>query len=491
MDKTQILQSLGKKGNGEIYLGVVGAVRTGKSTFIKKCIETLILPFIDDEVEKKRYKDEIPQTASGKTIMTIEPKFVPSNGANININGLTTNIKLVDCVGFVTPESIGAYDDLGNPRMVKTPWFTEEMPFVEAAEIGTNKVIKDHATIGIVITTDGSVTGMSRNNYVNAEEKVINELKEINKPFIVVLNTVNPGSIETNNLVNGIKDKYNVPVIAVSVEQMNEDDIVNILKEALYEFPVDHIEFNIPDWVGVLNNTHPLKQKFIDMMKKSVIDVDKLRDVEKINLNLESDEEITKAFVSSLDTDNSEVTITLEANEEVYNNILKELVGQNVTSKGELLKVFQDLSEGRDEYNNVKGSLKQVYQTGYGIVLPQTKDMMLQEPEIIKQGGRYGIKLKAKASSIHMIKVDVESTFEPIIGSEVQSKELINTLMNEKEEKDKIWKSEIFGRSLESIMQESIQAKLAMLPDSSKYKLEQTITKMVNKGSNNLIAIVL
>lgn len=491
MDKTQILQSLGKKSNGEIYLGVVGAVRTGKSTFIKKCIETLILPYIDDEAEKKRCMDEIPQTASGKTIMTIEPKFVPSNGANVNINGINTNIKLVDCVGFVTPEALGYMDELGNPRMVKTPWYTEEMPFVEAASIGTEKVIKDHATIGIVVTTDGSILDMSRNNYISAEEKVINELKNINKPFIVVMNTTNPNSNETIALVNGMKDKYKVPVIPVSVADMGESDIVNILKEALYEFPVDHIEFNIPDWVGVLNNNHPLKQTFINKMKESIVNVDKLRDAENINLNLEDNSEITKAYISSLDTDNSEVTITLEANEELYNQILKDLVGENINSKGDLLKIFQDLSEGRGEYENIKGALKQVYQTGYGIVLPRIKDMKLDEPEIIKQGNRYGIKLKAKAASIHLIKVDVESSFEPIIGSELQSKELIDHIMKDKDNPDKIWKSEIFGRSLEDIVGESIQAKLSLLPDTSKYKLSSTITKMVNKGSNNLIAIVL
>ena len=491
MDKTQILQSLGKKSNGEIYLGVVGAVRTGKSTFIKKCIETLILPYIDDEAEKKRCMDEIPQTASGKTIMTIEPKFVPSNGANVNINGINTNIKLVDCVGFVTPEALGYMDELGNPRMVKTPWYTEEVPFVEAASIGTEKVIKDHATIGIVVTTDGSILDMSRNNYISAEEKVINELKNINKPFIVVMNTTNPNSNETIALVNGMKDKYKVPVIPVSVADMGESDIVNILKEALYEFPVDHIEFNIPDWVGVLNNNHPLKQTFINKMKESIVNVDKLRDAENINLNLEDNSEITKAYISSLDTDNSEVTITLEANEELYNQILKDLVGENINSKGDLLKIFQDLSEGRGEYENIKGALKQVYQTGYGIVLPRIKDMKLDEPEIIKQGNRYGIKLKAKAASIHLIKVDVESSFEPIIGSELQSKELIDHIMKDKDNPDKIWKSEIFGRSLEDIVGESIQAKLSLLPDTSKYKLSSTITKMVNKGSNNLIAIVL
>lgn len=491
MDKNKILKSLDKKSNGEIYLGVVGAVRTGKSTFIKKCIETLILPNLDNELDKKRCMDEIPQTASGKQIMTIEPKFVPTSGATININGLKTNIKLVDCVGYITPEAIGYMDEIGNPRMVKTPWFNEELPFVEAAEIGTTKVIKDHATIGIVVTTDGSILDMARSNYVNAEEKVINELKNINKPFIVVLNSRYPNSNETITLANNMKEKYNVPVISVSVEDMNENDIVNILKEALYEFPVDYIEFKIPDWVGVLNSNNKIKAEFINKMKESVINVDKVRDIENININLEDSDSISNSYISSLDTDNSEVTITLEAKDELYNEVLKEMVGKNINSKGDLIKVFQDFSEGNREYNSLKGALKQVYQTGYGIVLPRTSDMKLENPEIIRQGGRYGIKLKAKASSIHMIKVDVESSFEPIIGSEIQSKELINHLMEEKNDNNSIWQSEIFGRTLENIVQESIQSKLSMLPDTSKVKLEQTITKMVNKGSNNLIAIVL
>lgn len=491
MDKSEVIKSLGKKSNGEIYLGVVGAVRTGKSTFIKKCIETLILPYMEDNDEKKRCMDEIPQTAQGKTIMTVEPKFVPSSGASINIDGLVTNIKLVDCVGYVTPESVGYEDELGNPRMVKTPWFPEEVPFVEAASIGTEKVIRDHATIGIVVSTDGSILGLPRSNYVEAEEKVIAELKEINKPFIVIMNSTHPNSPETKTIATALSKKHDVPVIPISVEDMNIDDITSVLKEALYEFPVSHIEFKIPDWVAVLKNTHPLKQKFLNKMKESVVNVDKLRDVENINIDLQDTKEITKAYVSSLNTEEDLVTITLDADDNLFDDILKEVVGSSINSKGELLKVFQDVSEGRSEYESIKGALKQVYQTGYGIVLPRITDMKLDKPEIIKQGGRFGIKLKAKASSVHMIKVDVESSFEPIIGSEVQSKELIDYIMKDEENPEKIWQSEIFGRSLNEIVQEGIQAKLSLLPDAAKYKLSQTITKMVNKGSNNLIAIVL
>ena len=492
MDKKEILNGLSNKGNGEIYLGVVGAVRTGKSTFIKKTIETLVVPNIEDEIERKRCLDEIPQTAQGKQIMTIEPKFVPSSGAKIKIDEFETNIKLIDCVGFVTPESTGFTDEDGNERMVKTPWFTEDLPFKEAATIGTEKVIKDHSTIGIVVTTDGSILDMGRGNYEEAEEKVVTELKNINKPFIVIMNTIHPNDIETVNLCNNLKEKYNVPVLPMSILDLREDDILKILKEALYEFPVETIEIKIPDWIGVLPNTNEIKSSYLDAMKQSVISVNKLRDIDNINLNFEENDFISDAYISNLNTNTGEVTLTLEAPNDLYTTVLNEVVGGNINSKAELLRIFIDFSEGRSEYDNIKDALKQVYSTGYGIVTPRLTDMKLEEPEVIKQAGRYGVKLKAIATSIHMIKVDVESTFEPIIGTEMQSKELIDHLMKDKnEDPSNIWKSEIFGRSLEIIVQEGIQAKLNMVPESVRYKLASTITKIVNKGSGNLIAIVI
>ena len=491
MDKTGILKNITKKSGGEIYIGVVGAVRTGKSTFIKKCIENHVLPYMDDEYEKKRCLDEIPQSAKGKTIMTIEPKFVPSSGATIDLNGLKANIKLVDCVGYVTKDSIGYEDENGNPRMVKTPWFQEELPFTEAAEIGTNKVIKDHATIGIVITSDGTITDLNRSNYEEVEENIINELKVLNKPFIVVLNTIHPNSNESINLSNKLSKKYEVPVLPISIETMNENDITNLLREAFYEFKVDYIKFNIPDWIGALNNTHPLKMKFISKMKESTTNINKVRDTQNININLEENDEIASSYISYIDADNDEVTITLEAKEGLYEETLKSLIGENINSKGDLIKILTDLGKGKGEYKSIESALKQVHQTGYSVVLPTIDDMHLEKPEIIKQGNRYGIKLKAKATSIHMIKVDVESSFEPIIGSELQSKELIEYIMKDKDDPSKIWQSEIFGRNMGEIVGEGIQAKLALLPDNAKFKLSQTITKMVNKGSNNLIALVL
>ena len=492
MNKKELLQSVANRGNGEIYLGVVGAVRTGKSTFIKRFIENLVVPNITDEYEKKHCLDERPQSAQGKTIMTTEPKFVPSNGAKIKVEDFETEIKLVDCVGFVIPNAIGFEDEDGNPRMIKTPWFSESVPFVEAAEIGTEKVIKDHSTIGIVVTTDGSFGELKRNDYIEAEEKVINELESIGKPYIIILNTTHPNAIETKNIASNLRSTYNVPVLPISIEKMEEEDILNILKEALYEFPVLNIEVSIPKWVDVLPKTHEIKKHYLEKIKESMMEVKKVRDVEKIISYYTDSPYITSAKLANLDTGRGIVNLKLDSSEELYKSVLKELVGESASSKSGLLKVFTTYASGKEELNNMREAIKMAKQTGYGIVYPSLKDMKLETPEIIKQGSRYGVKLKAVASSIHLMKVDVESTFEPIIGSELQSKELINYLMKDYQtDPSSIWKSEIFGRSPDVIVKEGIQAKLSIMPENTRYKLSQTVTKIVNKGSSNLIAFVI
>lgn len=491
MEKIDIIKSITERTGGDIYLGVVGAVRTGKSTFIKKVIENLVVPNIEDEYEKKRALDEIPQSAQGKTIMTTEPKFVPSNAAKIKIDEFESSIRLVDCVGYVIDGAKG-YEDENGPRMVKCPWYDEEIPFVEAAEIGTEKVIRDHSSIGIVITTDGSFTEIARNNYVEAEERVINELKEIGKPFIVILNSAHPMLPETERLAESLSEEYGVSVLPMSIENMSERDVYSILKEALYEFPVLEVKVNMPEWIALLSPTNWLKKIFIDKIKESVIEIDKLKDIDLITKHFTDCEYISKAYLSDVDASTGIITVNLEAKGNLYNQILKEIIGVDVTSKAMLLKLFQDYSEAKTEYDQIKTALKMVKQTGYGVASPTLADMKLDTPEIIKQGSRYGIKLKAVAPSIHMIRVDVESTFEPIIGSEIQSKELIDYLMKDYDTSpDNIWKSEIFGRSLDVIVKEGIQAKLSLMPDNVRFKLSQTLTKLVNKGSGNLFAIVL
>ena len=492
MEKIDIIKSISERTGGDIYLGVVGAVRTGKSTFIKKFIENVVVPNIEDEYERKRCLDEIPQTAQGKTIMTIEPKFVPSNAAKIKVDDFSANIRLVDCVGYVIPAAKGYEDEMGEPRMVKTPWYDEDIPFVEAAEIGTEKVIRDHSTIGIVVTTDGSIGDISRNNYLDAENEVISELKEIGKPFIVLLNSTHPTLPETERLAEKLKEEHNVPVIPISVETMNEKDVYNILREALYEFPVLNVKVDIPDWIACLKPSHPLKKIYIDQIRECVVEVDKLRDIETINTHFRSCEQIEKSYLSSVNPELGEVTITLKAPNNLYDEVLKEVMGTSVNSRSKLLSIFQEYNDTKEEFEQYKSALKMVKEVGYGIAIPTINDMKLDTPEVVKQGGRFGVKLKAVAPSIHMIRVDVESTFEPIIGSELQSKELINYLTkNQEEGADNIWKSEIFGRSLDEIVQEGIQAKLSLMTDNLRYKLQNTLTKVVNKGSNNLIAIVL
>ncbi len=491
MDKNEIIKNIAKRSNGDIYLGVVGAVRTGKSTLIKRIIETLVVPNIEDEYERKRALDEIPQSAAGKTIMTTEPKFVPNNTAKIKIDDIECNIKLIDCVGYMIDNAIGATDENG-PRMVKTPWYNEEIPFTEAAEIGTEKVIKEHSTIGLVVTSDGSIGEFKRNDYIEAEKRVIEELKSIGKPFIVLLNTQHPTLPDTDRLKNDLIEEYNVPVLPLNIEAMNEKDMYNILREALFEFPVIEVKVNMPEWIAILNPDNKIKKSYIDSIKESVVDIDKIRDVNKITEHFLENKNIEKCYLSNIDTSTGIITVNLIAPNELYNQTLKELIDVDIRSKADLLSLFQELNIAKKEYDQIKYALKMVKQTGYGIATPKVEDMKLDKPEIIKQGTRYGVKLKAVAPSIHMIRVDVESTFEPIIGSEIQSKELIDYLIKDQDKNpNEIWKSEIFGRSLDSIVQEGIQSKINLMPDNIRFKLQNTLTKVVNKGSNNVITIVI
>ena len=492
MENENVIASLSKRAGGEIYLGVVGAVRTGKSTFIKRFIERLVVPNITDEYEKKKCLDEVPQSAQGKQIMTTEPKFVPSSGANIKVDEFQTSIKLVDCVGYVIKDATGFLDADGNPRMVKSPWYDDYIPLTEAAEIGTEKVIKDHATIGIVVTTDGSITEIDRDSYIEAEEKVIHELKEIGKPFIVILNSTHPDNRETLELAKKMEEEYNVPVITSSVDKVGTDELQNMLKTALYEFPVVNVNVKIPKWIDILKNDNEIKMHYLEKIKEAAFKVNKLKDVDSINNIFMESDYISKSYISNFDTSTGDVTITLESSDELFETVLKESIGNEKITKSSLLNMFISFNENESELKNIKSAIKMAKNTGYGIMHPTLKDMQLSTPEIIKQGSRFGVKLKAKASSIHLIKVDVESTFEPIIGSEIQSKELIDYIMKDYEnDKNSIWQSEIFGRSLEQIVKEGIEAKLAMMPDNARFKLANTVTKIVNKGANNLIAIVI
>ena len=402
MEKIEVIKSIGKRTGGDIYLGVVGAVRTGKSTFIRKFMENLVIPNIEDEYERKRCLDELPQAAAGKTIMTTEPKFVPATAAKIKVEDFTANIRMIDCVGYVVKAAKG-YEDENGLRLVMTPWYSEPIPFIEAAEIGTEKVIKEHSTIGIVVTTDGSIGDIPRSEYIEAEKTVIEELSAVGKPYIVLLNSTHPMLPDTESLANKLKEEYKVPVLPISIEAMQERDMYNILKEALYELPIEQIKVNMPEWIAILSPDNYLKKEYISKIKEAVTEVNKLKDIDKINNNFTESEYIAKSYISNVDPSTGEVTITLEAPQGLYSKILNEIMGISVTSKAELLSLFQELNIARKEYNQIKTALKMVKQTGYGIASPTLDDMKLDPPEIIKQGSRYGIKLKAKASSIHIM----------------------------------------------------------------------------------------
>lgn len=492
MEKVDIFKDIAERTGGDIYLGVVGAVRTGKSTFIKKFMELVVIPNIQSEGDRQRAQDELPQSAAGRTIMTTEPKFVPNQAVSIQVeDGLAVNIRLVDCVGYTVPGAKG-YEDENGPRMISTPWYEEPIPFHEAAEIGTRKVIQEHSTIGVVITTDGTIGEIPRRDYLDAEERVVNELKEVGKPFIMIINTVQPYHPDTEQLRQSLIEQYDIPVLAMSVEGMRDGDVFNVLREALYEFPVLEVNVNLPSWVMVLNENHWLRQSYQEAVQETVKDIKRLRDVDRVVSQFGGYDFIDRASLAGIDMGQGVAEIDLYAPDELYDQILKEVVGVEIRGKDHLLKLMLDFAHAKTEYDQVADALRMVKQTGYGIAAPALADMSLDEPEIIRHGSRFGVKLKAVAPSIHMIKVDVESTFEPIIGTEKQSEELVRYLMQDFEDDPlSIWSSDIFGRSLSSIVREGIQAKLSLMPENARYKLKETLERIINEGSGGLIAIIL
>jgi stage IV sporulation protein A len=492
LERVDIFKDIAERTGGDIYIGVVGPVRTGKSTFIKRFMELAVLPNIATENERMRAKDELPQSASGKTIMTTEPKFVPNQAVEINVaEGLEVNVRLVDCVGY-TVQGASGYEDENGPRMINTPWYEEPIPFEEAAEIGTRKVIQDHSTLGVVVTTDGSIAEIARESYIPSEEKVIAELKEVGKPFIIIVNSVHPGRENTQQLRAELAEKYDAPVLAMSVENLSEADVYNTLKEVLFEFPVHEVNVNLPSWVMVLNDEHWLRKSFEESVTETVKEIRRLRDVDRVVGNFDGFDFIERAGLSDMDYGQGIAEIDLYAPDHLYDQVLMEVVGVEIRGKDHLLQLMQEFSVAKREYDKVANALQMVRQAGYGIAPPSLDEMELAEPEIIRQGSRFGVRLKATAPSIHMIRVDVESEFAPIIGTEKQSEELVRYLMQDFEDDPlSIWKSDIFGRSLNSIVNEGISAKLGMMPENARYKLQETLQRIINEGSGGLIAIIL
>ena len=491
MEKFDLFRDIAERTGGDIYIGVVGPVRTGKSTFIKRFMETMVLPNIIDPYEKERAKDELPQSAAGKTIMTTEPKFIPNEAVEINVkDNINVRVRMVDCVGYPVEGALG-YEEQEGPRMVLTPWFDHEITFQEAAEVGTRKVIAEHSTIGLVITTDGSVTDLPREKYIPSEERVISELKELQKPFLVVLNTCHPSTKETRELIAKLENAYDVPVIPVDCAQMNQEDIYAILQEVLYEFPVKEVNISLPKWIEELETEHWLRVKFDGAVQEVVKYVRRLRDIDKAIDDLSGYEFVADVILHDMDLGNGIAVIEITARNGLFYQVLEELTGFTISGEHHILRLMKDLSVAKREYDKLAGALEQVRLTGYGIVSPQLDEMVLEEPEIIRNGNRFGVKLKASAPSLHIIRTDVQAEISPLIGSEKQSEELVQYLMREFEgEPEKIWRTNLFGKSLNSLVREGIQNKLTSMPESSQMKLRDTLEKIVNDGSGGLICII-
>ena len=491
MEKFDIYKDIAERTGGDIYIGVVGPVRTGKSTFIKRFMDLLVLPNISNTYTRERAKDELPQSASGKIIMTTEPKFVPNEAVEISLGDADVRVRMIDCVGYLVPDAEGHMDG-DTPRMVHTPWSEEPMPFVEAAEMGTKKVITDHSTIGMVVTTDGSVTELPRENYIEAEERVVEELQELGKPFLILLNTATPYSEGTQSLRGELEEKYHVPVVAVNAAQLKAEDIRKILEQMLYQFPIRELRFFFPGWVETLEQGHWLKQALIAALKTVMQKADKLADVADAIAELTEQDFLKKAYTDHILPGEGAADIALNFDDGLFYRILSETVNLPIDNDYALISTIRMLSETKQEYDKIAAALNDVKRKGYGVVTPVFEEITLEKPEVFKQGSRYGIKLKAKGESIHLIKADVETEVSPIIGNEEQSREFIDHLIADYEqEPEKIWDLNIFGRTLSSMVSDGMQNKIYRMPEDAQMKLQETLQKIVNEGSGGLICIIL
>ena len=492
MTNTELYKDIAARTGGDIYIGIVGPVRTGKSTFIKRFMDTLVLPNISEDYIRERANDELPQSAAGRTIMTTEPKFIPETAVEMTLDGkLKMSVRLVDCVGYIVPSALGYIED-EKPRMVKTPWFDKEIPFNMAAEIGTKKVTTEHSTVGIVITTDGTIGEIERSEYEEAEGRVIEELKELNKPFVVLLNSTRPTADETKDLADELSKKYEVRVIPVDCLGLSENDIKNILTEMLYEFPVRDINFFMPSWINSLEPEHWLKLSIFDSVRNLGKSVRRIREAAAAAKELEQNENITSAVLKSARLGSGSVDIEISCAENLFYKILTEQSGFEISDERELMSTLSGLAQTEKKYRRVKNALDEVEATGYGIVMPDVEEMVLAEPEIMKQGGQYGVRLKASAPSIHMMKAEIKTELAPVVGSEKQSEDLVKYLLAGFEDDPlKIWDSNIFGKSLHDLVNEGLHAKLAKMPPDARGKVRETIERVINEGCNGLICIIL
>ncbi len=487
-----IYKDIATRTNGDIYIGIVGPVRTGKSTFIKKFMESLVLPNIEDGYSKARAVDELPQSAAGRTIMTTEPKFVPNEAVEIELGeNAKMKVRMIDCVGYIVPSSLG-YIENEVPRMVRTPWFEEEIPFNMAAEIGTQKVINEHSTIGIVITTDGSIGELPRNEYIEAEKRVISELKAINKPFIVVMNTVDPLNEETVSLCKQLQNEYNTRVIPLNCLNLNEETIKYLLQSVLFEFPINEISINMPSWINSLENGHWLKQSIFESVLSGSSNVCKVCELNILKNAISENEYVVKTEIESADLGTGNIVLGITVKNELFYDIIRDITGIEIFDDADLFSKLLELSQAKRKFDKVAAALDSAMESGYGIVMPSMEELTLEEPEMVRQGGRYGVKLKASAPSVHMIRADIETEVSPIVGSERQSEDLVRYLLNEfEEDPKKIWQSNIFGKSLHELVNEGLHTKLEKMPDDAREKIQETLERIINEGSGGLICIIL
>ncbi len=492
MEKFDLYRDIAERTDGDIYIGVVGPVRTGKSTLIKRIMDLLVLPNMDNEFEKERSRDEIPQSGAGRTIMTTQPKFVPNEAVKIAVReNANLNIRMVDCVGYLVKGAIGHMEGEAQ-RMVRTPWYDYDIPFEEAAEIGTRKVIKDHSTIGLVVTTDGSITDIPRSSYIEAEERVVRELKQIDKPFVMVLNSKYPYEENTVKLRDALEEKYNVPVLALDALNLEENDIYEILSNVLFEFPITEIKLDSPKWIYSLDEDHWLINHIISSFTEATSEIARVREIEGLADRIRESDFVKEARVDNINLGTGHISVRLEPKEGLFYKVLGEECGFEIKGDYQMIGLMKQLAHAKKEYDRLEEALKDVRETGYGLVPPTMDELTLEEPEIIKQGGRFGVRLRASAPSLHLMRADIETEVSPIVGTEKQSEELVKYLLDEFEtDPSKLWDSNIFGKSLHELVNEGLSNKLMRMPEDAQLKIQETLQRIINDGSGGLICIIL
>ena len=492
MTDAKVYKDIAERCANTFYLGVIGPVRTGKSTFIKKFMESLVIPNIRDEHERERARDEMPQSAAGKTVMTTEPKFIPDEAVEISLSdNAVMKVKMVDCVGYIVPEAMGHIED-GHARMVHTPWQSEPMPFTQAAELGTRKVIREHSTVGMLVTTDGTIGEIGRQNYCEAEVRVVRELKEVGKPFVIILNSAEPSSEEAVHLAYELEGKYGAPVALVNCLRLDGDDIKHILELVLMEFPVCELKVKLPDWVRALDDDHKLRRAIDSFILERANTVTRIGEIAEAFADTDGNEWIKGIRIDNTDLGRGVSELSLELHDGLYYQTISELVGLDIQSEEQLITLLRELAAMKTKYDRVSAALDDVNEKGYGIVMPEVADLKLEEPEIVKQSGGYGVRLRASAPSIHMIKAGIETEISPVVGTEQQSEELVKYMLKEfEEDPKKIWESNMFGKTLYQLVNEGLHTKLGHMPEDARAKLSETLSRIINEGSGGLICIIL